>query len=333
MSFLKLEEHEGITTVSRARASNIATIIVDSAHSLITGDTVTISGLGGTGYNDTDVTVTVTNSVTFTYANTGSNEGTTGDTAGLVFFNFTLPYNPNTIEFVTTKFVEQIDYPYAFAHLGFTSPIKSSITAVLNGHFDSTNKNLHFRSLVRKVNNPIMLKLFFENSHDKYYLVTGSNVQKVPTGTRPLHLDYVASFFSPFGILFDATQKSGLEGASDENEGDIITPIEKITGSVSNGVAVTIKDKNNNGFTFTPDATGTMVYEIIKIVTEDNTVYLTEYAYVTIGANVQIIKNASTSGDLYLKLNPAESLNDIFTGGTVSGITPTFYFRDGWASD
>ncbi len=333
MSFLKLEEYEGIATVSRARASNISTIIVSAVHGLITADTVTISGLGGTGYNGTDVVVTVVDSVTFTYANTGSNEGVTGDTDGLVFFNFTLPYNPKTIEFLTTKFLEQTNIPYAFARLGFASPIKSPINVTLNGHFDSTNKNLNYRSLVRKVNKPIMVKLSFENSHDKFYLVTGVNIQKVPTGNRPMHVDYVASFISPFGVLFSATQKSGSKTANDENVGDIVTPIEKITGSVNSGAAVTIRDKDGNGFTFTPDATGTMTYELIKIVDVGGGIKFTEYAYVTVGSNVQIIKIATTTGDLFLKLNPAQSLNDIFTGGTVSGITPTFYFRDGWASD
>ncbi len=333
MSFLKIEEYEGITTVSRARSSNIATIIVSSPHGLITGDTVTTSGISGSNYNDEDVSVTVVDSVTFTYANTGGNEGTTGDTGGLVFFNFTLPYNPNTIEFVTTKFVDQRNLPYSFTFLGFTSPIKSPINVILNGHFDSSTKNLNFRSLVRKVNAPIMARLSFENSHDKYYLVTGMNIQKVPTGSRPLHVDYVASFFSPFGILFDATQKSGLLNAADENEGDMITPIEKITGSVTDGVAVTIEDKDGNGFTFTPDTTGTMTYSLMRIISENNTNFFSEYTYVEVDSNVQIIKNAQTTGDLLLKLNPAESLNDIFTGGTISGITATFFFRDGWASD
>ena len=84
MANLKLEYYEGIATVSRARATNVSTIILGENHNLITGDTVTLSGLSGTGYNDDDVTVTVTNATTFTYANTGSNEGTTGDTGGLV---------------------------------------------------------------------------------------------------------------------------------------------------------------------------------------------------------------------------------------------------------
>jgi hypothetical protein len=333
MAALKIEDYEGISTVSRARATNVATIIVSSAHGLITGDTVTLSGLSGTGYNDDDVTVTVVNSTTFTYANTGGDEGTTGDTGGLVFSNFTMPYNPNTVEMVTTKFVDQRNLPYSFTFLGFTSQVKSAISITLNGHFSGTNKNSDYRGLVRKVNNPKLMKIYFENSHGKFYLCAGVSVQKVPTGTRPLHVDYVAVFFSPLGLLLDATQTSGAYNSSNKNDGDMITPIEKITGSVSSGVAVTIKDKNNNGFTFTPSATGTMVYNLAKVVSDDNTVYLVEYAYVIVGTTKQIIQNASTSGDLFLKLNPGESLNDIFATGTITAITPTFYFRDGWASD
>lgn len=333
MAYLKLQDYDGIATVSRARTTNVSTIIVDSAHGLITGDTVTIEGLGGSNYNDADVSVTVTNSTTFTYANTGSNEGTTGDTAGLVFANFTFPYNPNSIEFGTTKQVEQRNMPYAFTFLGLTSPIRSSIAIGINGHFDGANKNTDYRSLVKQINSPTMLRLYFENSHDKFYLCTGSAIQKVPAGTRPLHTDYVGNFFSPFGILFDDTQQNGSKTSSNSNDGDMVTPIEKITGSVTNGQTVTIKDKNDNGFLFIADATGTMTYRIIKIVSPDNVTHMAQYMYVDIDGTEQPIKVASTSGSEMLMLEPGESLNDIFTGGTVTNITPTFYFRNGWASD
>ena len=334
MASIKIEAYEGISTVSRARSgSNVATIIVSASHGLITGDTVTISGMSGTGYNATSVSVTVVNSTTFTYSNTGSSEGTTGDTGGSVFPNFTLPYSPNTVEMVMGKFMDKRDLPYSFAFMGFTSAVKSSINITLNGHFDGSTKNTNYRSLVKRINSPTLLKLYFQEDYNKFYLCTGANVQKVPTGARPLHVDYVASFFSPFGLLFDATQKSGLLNSSELNAGDMITPIEKITGEVALGVDVTIKDKNNNGFTFDPTATGTMVYSIIKVISDDNTVYIAEYAYVLTGTTKEFIKNASTSGDLYLKLNPGESLNDIFTAENITGITPTFYFRNGWASD
>ena len=247
---------------------------------------------------------------------------------------FTFPYNPNSVDITVNKFIANRAIPYSFAFIGMASPIVSSMNIGLNGHFSGTNKNSNYRSLVSKVNNPIMLKLYFENSYAKFYLCTGTNVQKVPNGTRPTMVDYVANFFSPFGMLFSDTQKNGAHGDNDENAGDIDTPIEKITGEVVSGNLVTIKDKNDNGFKFTPTASGTMTYYLVKMTSQDNKVYIPEFMYVDVEGTVQIITNADSGGDLMLRLAPGESLNDIFTGGAVTGITSDlFYLRDGWTSD
>jgi len=69
-------------TSSRARASNVATIVTAAAHSLRVGDIVTVAGLGGTGYNVTAAVASVPTTTSFTYANSGDNESTTGDTGG-----------------------------------------------------------------------------------------------------------------------------------------------------------------------------------------------------------------------------------------------------------
>jgi hypothetical protein len=71
-------------TATRARTSNVATIVTGTPHGLTTADLATISGSAGTGYNAEGVSVTVVNATTFTYASTGSNEATTADTAGRV---------------------------------------------------------------------------------------------------------------------------------------------------------------------------------------------------------------------------------------------------------
>lgn len=247
--------------------------------------------------------------------------------------SFVFPYNPNSLDFVTSKFIDQRALAYSFTFLGFASPLKSSITIGLNGHFDGVTKESDYRDLVVRVNAPELVKLYFENSYDKFYLCTGSTVQKVHSGSRPLHLDYVGNFFSPFGILFDDTQQSGSSSSSNSNDGDMVTPIEKITGTVTSGASVKIEDANGNGFAFTASQSGTMTYYIVKVTSEDNTTYLTEYGYVEIDGVRQTVRNASTSGDVFLKLEPGESLNDIFTGGDIDNITPTFYFRNGWASD
>jgi hypothetical protein len=71
-------------TTYRARATNVATLTTSAAHGFVVGDTVVITGVGGTGYNTTAVITTVPTTTTFTYANTGTNEGSTADTGGLI---------------------------------------------------------------------------------------------------------------------------------------------------------------------------------------------------------------------------------------------------------
>lgn len=75
-----------IETTKRARSSNVATLTTSAAHNLITGDKVCIFGLGGTGYNTNSATVASTpSSTTFTFSNTGSDEGETADTGGDIY--------------------------------------------------------------------------------------------------------------------------------------------------------------------------------------------------------------------------------------------------------
>lgn len=75
----------GNTTTYRARsAANVATLTTASAHGLRVGDVVVITGVGGTGYNATAAVTVVGSTTTFSYANTGSSEGTTADTGGTI---------------------------------------------------------------------------------------------------------------------------------------------------------------------------------------------------------------------------------------------------------
>jgi len=70
-------------TQERGRTSNVATIKIDG-HSFATGDKINVTGMGGTGYNASNVTLTSNDFNHFSYSNTGSNEGTTADTGGTV---------------------------------------------------------------------------------------------------------------------------------------------------------------------------------------------------------------------------------------------------------
>lgn len=75
-----------VATITRARASNVATIGTATPHGMGTGTPFSISGLGGTGYNGTYAVASVPDSTHFTYANTGSDELETADTGGTVAY-------------------------------------------------------------------------------------------------------------------------------------------------------------------------------------------------------------------------------------------------------
>ena len=81
---LARSDTSGASSANRARSSNVATFSSNGTHNLEDGEIVTISGYGGTGYNVTDVPVTVVDHNTFTYPSTGSDEGTTLDSGGRV---------------------------------------------------------------------------------------------------------------------------------------------------------------------------------------------------------------------------------------------------------
>jgi len=329
---VKIEEYNSVATASRARSSNVSTIITGTAHNLITGETVTITGVSGSGYNDSDVTVTVTNTTTFTYANTGSNEGTQADTGGEVFANFTFAHNPNVHDVALNKFLDQRDYAYAFSYFGVTNPIKSKKGYTINGHFDGANKNTHYKSLLKHCNSNKIKKLYFGT--DKFAIVFPITCKRTDSGGRTNFVDYVATFTSPFGLLFDDTQKNGNNSAADKNEGDTETPIETITGTVTDTQEVTIKDGNDNGIVFTANGSGTVTISLIKLLDIGSDNFFTEYIYAEVGGTRQVIKVATNNKSMILSLGPGQSLSNLFSGGTVSNITsPLFFFRDGHSSD
>lgn len=65
-------------------AGNTARIVTTAAHGLTTGDYVTTTGFGGSGYNLSNVRVTAEDATTFTYFSFGTAEGATADAGGRV---------------------------------------------------------------------------------------------------------------------------------------------------------------------------------------------------------------------------------------------------------
>jgi len=245
---------------------------------------------------------------------------------------FTFPHNPRTFTPALERFIDKRTFPYSFGYYGLTAPVKSRQSINLVGHFDGSTKESDYRSLAKHVNENKLKKLYFGT--DKFYICLGLSISRTHSGGRTNFIDYVANFESPFGILFGDTQRSGSNTSSEDNEGNVPTPIEKITGTVSSGSPVTIKDGDGNGFTFTPSASGTVTINLIELLDVGSDNFFTDYLVAKISTTRQILASATAGKSMFLFLDPAETLNTLFTGGTVSGITsPTFFFRDGWSGD
>ena len=245
---------------------------------------------------------------------------------------FTFQHNPRTFDDSISKFQDVRKIKYAFTLFGLTDPLKSPRSIVITGHFDGSVKETNYRYLAKHCNESKIKKLYFGT--DKFMIVLPSACKRVQSGGRTNFIDYTASFISPFGILFSSTQRNGNALSSEDNDGNVPTPIEKITGTVTSGSLVTIKDKYKNGFKFTPTASGTASIYLISQIDSSGENSFTQYLYAVIGTTQQSLDNADNAGSRFIKLNPAETLSTLFTGGTVSGITsPLFYYRDGYSSD
>lgn len=110
-----------IATASRAVTSNVATIVTASAHGLVTGASVAISGMDDDTYDGTH-TVTVVDTTTFTYSLTHADETTTADTGGTVAPTLTLVAEAGNAssgnQFFASGTIKAADAIQAVAHAG-----------------------------------------------------------------------------------------------------------------------------------------------------------------------------------------------------------------------
>ena len=259
------------------------------------------------------------------------------DGNGYALDTFTFPYNSRIYDDSLEKFIDLRKYPYAFNYIGMQESTKNPRSIIITGHFSGTNKNTNYRLIIKHMNEP-RLKMFYFGT-DKISIVAPLPIKRTDSGGRTNFVDYVAQFHSPFSMLFSSTQKSGNESSAEENEGDVDTPIEKITGTVTRDQLITIKDGDDNGFKFTANLSGTMTMRLIKMISIGNGNYFSEYIHVEVdnGAGTitqQVIENADVTKDLLIKIAVGDSISDTFSGGALTNLTdPTIYFRDGYSSE
>lgn len=246
---------------------------------------------------------------------------------------FTFQHNPQVFDDNIDKFTEQKDYAYAFSYFGTTDRLKNRRIITINGHFDGTNKTSNYQELSKHCSDHKIKKLYF--STDKFYICIPRTCKKTNSGGRTNFIDYAASFTSPFGILFSDTQKSGsYNSTSDSNEGNVATPIEKITVSVTSGNTYNFQDKDGNGFNITVNVTGTLTIYIIKQTTLSADAFFTEYIYADVDGTKQVVSLANSGKSLILQLDSGETLNTRFNSGSANFETgATIYFRDGYSAE
>ena len=72
---------QGRATTFRARTNGVATL-TSLAHGLNVGDTISVVGVSGTGYNTASAEITAVTTTTVSYVNAGANESIISDTTG-----------------------------------------------------------------------------------------------------------------------------------------------------------------------------------------------------------------------------------------------------------
>jgi hypothetical protein len=188
-----------VATVSRARSGNVATIIA-TGHGLASTNVVDIVSMGGTGYNATGVTVTVSDVNTFTYANTGSDEGTTADTNGRVRTNI---FPGWSFTFDTTGWAVR------------ATAIKHAGTYAL------AMKTLNAGDAVRAYQSPVIFKrgnLYRVTVWSKVDIVSASHYLKITDGTNLLGQQLLDVNYTQYS--FDiCPQQNSLGGIYFESSG------------------------------------------------------------------------------------------------------------------
>jgi hypothetical protein len=218
---------------------------------------------------------------------------------------FNWPNNPNTFDDAISSNYTITNIDYQRYHIFVSGGGLTPKTIVLTGHFFGTNKNTNYRTLSGHfLENYKLKKLYFES--DKFYLGVGKEIKKTHSGGRTNFVDYVATFETVVGVLFDDTQKTHTDGGAEEtNSGNVTTFIEEISGTVTNGAnPVVISDGLGNEITIPASALTTgnaVVIKFIEMVDSGDGIYVTEYNYTTVaGTQTKEVQTTVGSGVLQL---------------------------------
>lgn len=212
---------------------------------------------------------------------------------------FTWPNNPLTFDDAISSNYTITNVDYQRYHYFVSGGGIAPKSIVMTGHFFGTNKNTNYQTLSGHfIENTKLKKLYFEST--KFYLGIGKEIKKTHSGGRTNFLDYVATFETVVGVLFDNTLQTHTDGGAEiTNSGNVTTFIEEISGTVTSGASnIVISDGLGNEITVPAASLTTgqaFVLTFIKMVDSGDGIYVTEYNYATV-AGTQIKTVQTTDG-------------------------------------
>lgn len=218
---------------------------------------------------------------------------------------FTWPNNPNTFDDAISSNYTVTNIGYQRHHIFVSGGGVAPKSIVLTGHFFGTNKNTNYRTLSGHfMENYKLKKLYFDS--DRFSLGVGKEIKKTHTGGRTNFLDYVATFETIVGVLFDDTQKTHTDGGAEQtNSGNLTTFIEEISGDVTSGASdIVISDGLGNQITIPATSLTTgqaVVVTFVKMVDSGDGIYVSEFNYTTVaGSQIKTVKTTDGFGILQL---------------------------------
>lgn len=248
---------------------------------------------------------------------------------------FTFPNNPQTFDDEIDSNYTNTLIDYQRHHILVSGGGVSPKQIVLSGFLFGTDKNTNYRTLSGHfMENTKLKKLYFDS--DRFYLGVGKSIKKTHSSGRTNFLDYVATFETIVGVLFNDTQTTYTQGGADKtNNGNVTTFIEEISGTVTNGAAdIVIGDNLGNQITI-PNASLTtgqaVVIKFVQMVDSGDGIYISEYNYTTVaGSQIKTVK--TTDGFGILQLAAGESISDMSLGSINLDAGYTIKFRDAYSA-
>ncbi len=238
---------------------------------------------------------------------------------------FTLPNNPYAFDDALDSNHTIVPVKYQRHHILTAGGGISPISIVLTGQFNGANRFTNYRLLSKHfVQTTLLKKLFFES--DKFYLGIGKQIKKTHVGTRTMFIDYVATFETIIGMLFSDTEKT-----SGTNAGNVNTFVTEITGTVTNGSnPIVISDALGNQINIPASVLTTgqaIVYNLVKMVDSGDSIFVSEYLYVSI-AGTQTKAVSAVTGFGLLQVAPGANISTVTTTNLTN---PVKKFRDGYS--